>query len=267
MGFFTQVSPDLFNSLETDAGILVKNFDPSNPWAITPADIICATTGGINVQCVSSFSDMFEDVDNAPNNTMEGKHLDSQDCKITTTGLDVTAETLKLVLGAADIGGKRIIPRRFLKQSDFVSNIAWIGDKANGGAAAAVLSNALSTGGLSLQTKKNNKGQLSIELSGHYSISAINKVPMDLYVYEPVSYTVGGTLTKATNSNSATTAIKGQPYIATLTPDSGYAFGQNAVTVTMGGTDVTSTVYDDGAICIDNVTGNIVITATATAVS
>ena len=61
--------------------------------------------------------------------------------------------------------------------------------------------------------------------------------------------------------------MKGHSYLAALTPDSGYAFAANAVSITMGGTTITTTAYDDGIITIDEVTGNIVITATATAVS
>ena len=36
----------------------------------------------------------------------------------------------------------------------------------------------------------------------------------------------------------------------------------SSVTITMGGTDITSTAYDDGAISIDSVTGNVIITIT-----
>lgn len=263
MGTFTRVSQDAFEKIQMDAGILVKNFDPANPWNINDEDIICVTTGGINVQCIPQYSDMFEDVDNAPNNTMEGKHLDSQDCKMSTTCVNVDAQTIKMALGAADMAGGRVVPRRSLKQSDF-GNVAWIGDLANGGGAAAVLSNALSTGGLNLQTSKNNKGQLQIELTGHYSIKAINKVPMDFYVFDPVEYTVENALTNVTTDNTDTKAVGGQTYLATLTPADGYKLG--TATVTMGGTDITSTAYDDGIIVIDDVTGNIVITATGTAV-
>lgn len=263
MGSFTRISQDAFEKIQMDAGILVKNFDPSNPWAIEDDDIIATTTGGINVQCISQYSDMFEDVDNAPNNTMEGKHLDSQDCKISTTCVNVDAETIRLSLGAADKAGGRVVPRRSLMQKDF-ANVAWIGDLANGGYAAAILSNALSTGGLNLQTSKNNKGQLQLELTGHYSIKNINKVPMDFFVSGPVEHTVEANLTNVTSDNPNTKAVHGQPYFATLTPAEGYTLG--TATVTMGGTDITSTAYDDGIIVIDDVTGNIVISCSGTAV-
>lgn len=74
---------------------------------------------------------------------------------------------------------------------------------------------------------------------------------------------VTNNLTHVTNSNTATMATQGGSYTATLTADSGYVLG--TVSVTMGGEDVTATVYSSGTITIPSVTGDIVITATAVA--
>lgn len=75
-------------------------------------------------------------------------------------------------------------------------------------------------------------------------------------------YTVTNNLTNVTSSNVSTSVSDGSQYYATLTPKSGYTLG--SVTVTMGGTNVTSSAYSNGVINIPRVTGNIVITATAT---
>jgi len=79
-----------------------------------------------------------------------------------------------------------------------------------------------------------------------------------------VQYSITNTLTNCTNNNSATVINELTAYSGTLTADTDYVMG--TVTVTMGGTDVTSTAYNSatGAISIASVTGNIVITATAT---
>lgn len=183
MGKFTVIPSSTFDALQIDAGVLLKNFDPANPVRPADEDIICATTGGVNPSCVATYSDYGEDVDNVPNNMMELKHLDGWDCKISTTGLGTSPELIKLALGAADIPGSntsQIIPRRTLKQSDF-SSIWWVGDKANGGCVAIQLMNALSTTGFSLQTTKNGKGQVSLEITGHVSIHDQETVPMVFY--------------------------------------------------------------------------------------
>lgn len=259
MGRFTRIPESTFSGLQLDAGILLKNFDPENP-AVQDADIICATTGGINPQCIPTYSDMGEDVDNCPLNMLELKKLDGWDCKISTTCLGNDPETIRLALGAADRVGKTVRPRRDVQTGDF-RDLWWVGDRADGGFVAIKLLYALSTGGFSLQTTKNGKGQISLELTGHVSIHAQNVVPMQFYSADPVEVSITNNLTSVTNSNEATTAIVGHSYLATLEPDEGKTLG--TVTVTMGGTDITSTSYDAGYITIDEVTGAIVITATA----
>lgn len=74
-------------------------------------------------------------------------------------------------------------------------------------------------------------------------------------------YTVTNTLSHITNSNVATQVREELSYTATLTADTDYTIG--SVTITMGGVDVTSTVYSNGTITISSVTGDVVITATA----
>lgn len=66
MGRFTVIPEDTFSEIQTEAGVVLKTFDPSNPVAPDDADIVCATTGGITVSMVPTFSDMGEDVDNCP---------------------------------------------------------------------------------------------------------------------------------------------------------------------------------------------------------
>ena len=68
-------------------------------------------------------------------------------------------------------------------------------------------------------------------------------------------------LSHCSSSDPATAIEDGAALSITLTPDSGYTL--DSVTVTMGGTDITSEVYSDGVISIASVTGDIVITASA----
>lgn len=62
MGAYTVIPQSTFNDLQLDAGILLKTFDPASP-TVTDANIICATTGGVNPSCVPTYSDLGEDVD------------------------------------------------------------------------------------------------------------------------------------------------------------------------------------------------------------
>ena len=73
-------------------------------------------------------------------------------------------------------------------------------------------------------------------------------------------YTVTNNLTNVTNSNAQTEVTDGF-YSATLTVAAGNVL--NSITITMGGVDITDSVYGDGSILISEVTGDIVITAVA----
>lgn len=73
------------------------------------------------------------------------------------------------------------------------------------------------------------------------------------------------TLSGCTSSVSASTVRDGDALSVTLTADSGRRL--DTVTVTMGGTDITSTAYSSGTVTINNVTGDVAITATTAEIS
>lgn len=202
MGRFTVIPQDAFEGMQLDAGVILTSFDPTDVAAPDDEDIVCATTGGINIVCQPSFSDLGEDVDNVPNNMKELKHLDYWECSFSTTSLGTSPAMIKMSLGCADIDGSnasKIVPRANLEQTDFAGSLWWVGDRADGGCVAVELKNALSTGGFSLQTAKNGKGQTSITITGHVSIDAQNVVPMVFYSIDPETETTGGTGTTGGN--------------------------------------------------------------------
>ena len=207
MGMFTKIPESTFDDLQLDAGVLLKNFDPDNVSAPADSDIICATTGGINVSCVPTYSDFGEDVDNCPNNTKELKHLDGWECKLTTTGLGTSPELIRLALGSADVSGTEVTPRRDIDVDNDFSDLWWVGDKADGGLVAVQVLNALSTGGFTLQTGKNAKGTISIELTGHVSIEDQDTMPMVFYSTSGTAVTY--TYTKQTNTTGKNPSNEG----------------------------------------------------------
>lgn len=81
-----------------------------------------------------------------------------------------------------------------------------------------------------------------------------------------------GTVTKrkhnisknATNCTitSANYAVEGEEFTATIVPNTGYTMSGGTITIIMGGIDV-SNYYSNGVVSIPNVSGDIVITATA----
>lgn len=90
--------------------------------------------------------------------------------------------------------------------------------------------------------------------------------PVDMPNSPSIStHAVTQTLENVSSSNAATAAADGSSYDTVITANDGYAI--SSVTVTMGGIDITSTVWNagTGTISISAVTGDIVITASASA--
>lgn len=75
---------------------------------------------------------------------------------------------------------------------------------------------------------------------------------------DTVRYTITNNLTNAATSNSSGSIEKDDSYIANISASDGYTISN--VVVTMGGEDVTESVYANGSIFIESVTGDIVIT-------
>ena len=76
-------------------------------------------------------------------------------------------------------------------------------------------------------------------------------------------YSITNNLTGCTTSNSASVIAEGSTYTATISASSGYTLESATATATMGGQTVTG-FYNNGQISIPNVTGDLVITVTAT---
>jgi lysophospholipase L1-like esterase len=78
---------------------------------------------------------------------------------------------------------------------------------------------------------------------------------------ENAAFTVSQNLVNVTANTSAGVVLAGESWEVALTPAPG--FGELTVTVTVGGQDLTESVYADGVIHIPAVTGDVVITASA----
>lgn len=89
------------------------------------------------------------------------------------------------------------------------------------------------------------------------SIVTINQIMFD--------FTITRSLTNVSVDNDMNYANRGDSYVANLILPNSYQL--DSVVVTMGGIDMTASVYSDGKITIPSVTGDIVITAIASALT
>ena len=183
---YTKIPETTFKNLQLNAGVLLSAFDPGTA-EVANESIIGATTGGVNFTATPTFSDYGEDVDNCPKNMKELKKLDSWDINMSGTYVTVDANNVKSLVGAADVSGNKITPRNDLKLTDF-TDVWWVGDysdqngETNGGFVAIHMMNALATGGFAIQSSDNGKGNFAFTYTAHYSMSAQDTVPFEVYV-------------------------------------------------------------------------------------
>ena len=183
---YTKIPETTFKNLQLNAGVLLSAVDPVTA-TVANESIIGATTGGVNFTATPTFSDYGEDIDNCPKNMKELKKLDSWEISLSGTYVTVDANAVKALVGAADVSGNKITPRNDLKLTDF-TDVWWVGDysdqngETNGGFVAIHMMNALSTGGFAIQSSDNGKGNFAFTYTAHYSMSAQDTVPFEVYV-------------------------------------------------------------------------------------
>ena len=93
---------------------------------------------------------------------------------------------------------------------------------------------------------------------------SINKVTGNIYITGVVSsddFSVTQNIDNCTTTNTTKYVLKNDPFTTKITANDGYEI--KSATILMGTDDITSSVYDDGAINIAAVTDNIIITVIA----
>ncbi|MCQ2507238.1 MAG: hypothetical protein MJ097_00445 [Dorea sp.] len=197
MSEYARIDKNAFDELQKEAGMILSTFDVTGKTPIADEDIIDTTTGGVKVDCKPSMIDLGSDIDNVPEGVLELQEVKRYDCAIGYTGLKFTDETLKRYAGKAGTsevsetkaGTKvvKITPKMGMLTKEDAMDIWWVGPTSGGGWCACCLKNAVNTDGLSIQTQKDDKGNISVNLKGHYSIDNLDEVPMEFYYMKPVA--------------------------------------------------------------------------------
>ena len=184
---YTKIPEATFQNLQLNAGVMLKKFTPTS-GAFEDTDIIGATSGGVNFVAEPTFTDFGEDIDNCPANMKELKRLDTWNVTLSGSLVSVSPSSAEMLVGLADLSTDKITPRNDIDEADF-ADIWWVGDYSdkngdtNGGFVACHLINALSTGGLNIQSNDNGKGTFSFTFTGHYSLDAQDTPPFEVYVH------------------------------------------------------------------------------------
>lgn len=256
---YTQIPTDTFEQIQLNAGILVDNFNPATGVV---GNLLGATSGGVNFTDTVTFKDFGEDIDNCPKNMKELKVLDQHEVKLSGTFVTVTASSAKLLAGAADVDSNdssHIIPRNDVLQSDF-KNLWWIGDYSdvntgsNAGFIAIKLINALNTGGFQIQSTDKEKGKFAFEFTGHYSMSAQDTVPYEIYVKNGSSGTEVPSI--SLNNHYIEVAAEGSETLTATVKNSSSSVSWSAATSVV--------TVSNGVVTAGSSAGNTIVTASIT---
>lgn len=267
MGAYKRIPDNTFEKLQMNAGIICSSFDPSTG---TIGSIIGATSGGVQINATPQFLDMAENVDNCPKNTKEGKEIDYWECKVAGTYLTTSAADMKALLGAATVSGNKVTLKNKLSKEDF-QTYWFVGDYGEAGFLAVKLANAINTSGLNLKTTDKDKGELSFEYLGHYTMADPDTVPLEIYIDDEVTtYPITYNLTHCEATIKPTSVATGADLVIKVVADATYELPAT-VTVKVGGvTKTADTDYtwddDSGILYIlgATTTGDIDVTVTAT---
>ena len=272
---YTQIPATAFQNIQLNAGILVDSFTPATGVI---GNLLGATTGGVNFTDSIEYTDFGDDIDNCPKNMLELKKLDSHEVTMSGTFVTLSASTAQMLAAAADVDAldsTHIVPRNDLLATDF-KDIWWVGDYSdvntgdNAGFVAIHMINALNTGGFQIQSTDKGKGQFAFTFTGHYSMSAQDTVPYELFIKsgneEPVPFVLldKHALTLAVGGNYTFTVDK-YPSDASVTFSSS-ASGKASVNASgkvtaaeAGNAIITATITVDGVSYTDTCT--VVVTA------
>lgn len=189
---FTQMPDGTFKNMQLNAGILLRDFDPTTA-ALAREGILGATSGGVKFTATPSYTDFGEDIDNCPANMKELKRVESVEVKVSGTMVTVTGQVAADLVGPADLEAStgKVTPRTDIKDADF-KDLWWVGDYSEvnedgakagkAGFIAIHMLNTLSTGGFAITTDNKAKGKFDFEFTAHYSMDDPQKVPYEIYV-------------------------------------------------------------------------------------
>lgn len=264
---WSKISEDSFKAFQFDSGMLVKNFDPTNISVPADIDILCTTTGNITATLVPTLANLGDDVNNLHVDAMELQYIQKWVATMTFTALEMSSDLFRLSLGAATQNGNKTSARMNLKTTDF-QTVALVMQLIGGGLAAVVLSNSLSTAGLSITTTKEGKGNLAVTMTGYTSIANQSVVPMEFYYLPTADIKITAqpqsvTKTAGTSATFSVTATgTSLTYQWQVMPDGGTTFtdisGATSATLSLTTSEVTAAADGNVYRCkISDATGSI----------
>lgn len=203
-GYTTPLRPDTFKNMQLNAGIMLKNFDYSGISSVSAmktaisnavsgstsalGTIIGATRGGGSFTVTRDLRQ--PDVDGRRYGFKGDTFVDSVDAQLSTTLVEITPENLMMSFCTAT--SSTVTNMEVLKfgtsidADDYLTNICWIGDLADGGYVLICLKNALNEADISLTWTDKGEGTLPVEFHAKQAnVSDYDYAPFEVVFLTP----------------------------------------------------------------------------------
>lgn len=180
-GMITPLRSDTFKNLQLNAGAFLINFEYDTYTDATAlrtalktalADetkILGATRGGGTFVVSSEIRE--PDVDGKRYRFKGGAFVDSVDAYLGGTLVEIRADNLAKVLATGDVATsgekKTLTMHTAIKESDYITNLCWIGDRSDGGLTLIGLKNALNNNGLTLTFADKDEATMPFEFHAY----------------------------------------------------------------------------------------------------
>lgn len=230
----TPLRKETYKNLQLNAGVTLVNFDMSSyddaealKAAITAAiqdesKLLGATRGGGTCTITRDIRQV--EADGTRGRFKGSEIVDSGDCYLSETLIEITPAHLKYVLGNADVDTTDpnhtvMTIRTAFDDNDYISSLVWIGDTSEGFMAIELL-NALNTADFTFTFADKNEGTANAEFHAHTDdVSDNDALPVKLHWFSP-----SGTLGSLTVSSAAGTNVGGTKLTKNYTLGSGEHF-------------------------------------------
>ena len=176
------LTAEAFKSIPKGSGNILSDFSLETP-KIDKTNVVHATQGGVQITYQNTIEDTLADIDNAPTNTKQGAEVSGTTATISYTTPNADPKTIQMAVGTADIDPDdptHVVARLKTVLTDF-KPLWWVGPMTGGGFLVVKILNALSTGGLNLQTAHRGGGSMQITMTAFSDLENPDQAPMEFY--------------------------------------------------------------------------------------
>lgn len=269
-GLTSPIRSETFENLQLNAGIFIKNFATTASSATDAATLKTAITNaisaGTNILGATRGGGTFTATREIRTPEVDGMRypfkgsdfVDSVDAYLSTTLIEVTPDSISATLGNANVttSGKvtTIKMHTAIETTDYMTDLCWIGDIADGRLVMIVLKNALNTSDFTLTFTDKGEGTLAAEFHARQgSVSDYDYAPFEIVYFDTDNSGMGEIIvTSAAGTNVGETALStentlasGQKYVykvgtTTTAPSIGYKETPDYSWTQWNGTDAIS---------------------------